>query len=369
VFDEVHYVPAAKALARLADDLNWEHPPLSKWILGLGGRLLSEWLRLVPEPACYRLVTAAFGLWALLTVGRLLRDLGFGEGAAQAAVWLTGFNVLWFVQSRTAMPDVFAVAFALAGLRRVRRGAGRIDFGWGWASLGLAMACKWSAAPFCVLAVFLSPAPPRRRAAGVALAVLAYVAPFLPLAALAQHATPPGDILAYQLRMLHGFGGVDLGTHPYGSRFWQWPTLLRPSWYHFERTAAGDRYVWAGGNPLVHALALPATVWMAAASLRRGAPPCDRVLALVYWAPLAFWAALPRAQMYYYFLPCSLWLGPAVVWAVLRLAGPRRRAARVALVALTAVSASLFLWFAPLLDGRLAPQDAYQRYMWVERWR
>lgn len=369
MFDETHYVPAATALAHLADDLNWEHPPLAKWIMGLGARLVSERLHLASEVAAQRLVAAAFGLWALWSLARILRDIGFPEWAAQLSVWLTGVNFFWFVQSRTAMLDIFAVAFALAGVRRVRRGDPGAAPWIGWAELGLAMACKWSAAPYCAVAVVWARQPIRLRGAGVALAVAAYALPFLPLAALAAHATPPGDIIHYQLRMLEGFGGVDLSRHPYASRFWQWPTLLRPAWYHFEHGAGGERYVWAGGNPLLYASALPATLWLGASALRRRAGELTRGLAALYWAPLAFWAAMPRVQIYYYFLGASMWLGPAVVWAGLRLSRERRRAAAVALTALAAACAALFLWFSPLFDGRLEPSGTYNRYMWIDRWR
>lgn len=367
VFDEVHYVPAARALIHLSGDLNWEHPPLAKWIMGLGDLVLHEKLGLMSELAACRIVTAAFGLWALLSVAGLLRDLGIAEEAVQAATWLSAFNVLWFVQSRTAMLDPFSVAFALAGVRRVWRGG---PGGWaGWAELGFAMACKWSAAPLCVVAVLWARAPLARRAAGVAVAVACYALPFLPLALLARDATPPGGILAYQLRMLRGFGAVDLSRHPYASRAWQWPTLLRPIWYHFEQGAGGERAVWAGGNPLLFALALPATLWLGARTLARRADGPERAVAALYWAPLLFWAALPRVQLFYYFLAASLWLGPAVVLAVLRLAGPRRRAGLVAIAAVTLGCALLFTWFLPILDGRLLPAGTYGRYMWLTSWR
>jgi len=369
VFDETHYVPAARALAHLTDDLNWEHPPLAKWILGLGGRLLSEQLPLVSQPAVYRLITAAFGLWALLSVGAFLRDLGFEGWASQVAVWLTGLNFLWFVQSRTAMLDAFSVAFALAGLRRVRRGGPGAEPWVGWAALGLAMACKWSAAPFEVLALLWARGPAWRRAAGVGVAALAYAAPFLPLALLSHHATPVTGIAQYQLRMLQGFGRVSLEAHPYASRPWEWPTLYRPAWYHFEPTAGGERYVWAGGNPLLYACALPATGWIAVRALRRGARAEERAIALLYWAPMLFWTAVPRAEIYYYFLPSSLWLGPAVVWAALHLCGRRRGVARAGLGVLAVGCAALFLWFTPIFDGRLEPPGTYARYMWTTRWR
>ncbi|HET7755250.1 MAG TPA: hypothetical protein VFK85_15180 [Anaeromyxobacteraceae bacterium] len=366
VFDEIHYVPAAKALAHLADDLNWEHPPLSKWIMGLGARVLSEQLGFLAEPAVFRVIAAAFGLWALASVAAFMRELRFPEWAAQAAVWLTGANVLWFVQSRTAMPDVFAVAFALAGLLRVRRGGAGAGPWVGWAELGLAMACKWSVAPLCTIAVLWSDGGARRRVAGVAVSLAAYALPFLPLALLAQHATSPLDLVGYQVRMLEGFGRVDLSHHPYSSRAWQWPTLLRPIWYHYEPSATGDRYVWAGGNPLLYACALPATALLAIRVLRRGAAGGDRAIALLYWTPLLFWAVLPRAQLYYYFLASSLWLGPAVVAAAL----PFRRLRPLVVIAiLTIACLALFLWFSPLFDGRLAAPGSYGRYMWLRSWR
>jgi dolichyl-phosphate-mannose--protein O-mannosyl transferase len=364
VFDEVHYVPAAKALAQLSGDLNWEHPPLSKWILGLGGRLLTALG--VGELAAFRCVAAAFGIWALASVAGFMRELRFPAWAAQAAVWLTGANVLWFVQSRTAMPDVFAIAFALAGLLRVRRGGDGAGPWIGWAELGLAMACKWSIAPLCVLAVLWSDGGVRRRAAGVALSLVAYAVPFLPLALLAQNATPPLDFFGYQLRMLDGFGRVDLTRHPYSSRPWQWPTLLRPLWYHYEPSALGDRYVWAGGNALLHAVALPATLLVGLRALRRGAAASDRAVALLYWAPLLFWAALPRAQLYYYYLASSLWLGPAVVAAALPL---RRLRPALVIGLLTVACVALFLWFLPILDARPAAPGSYGRYMWLRSWR
>ena len=103
--------------------------------------------------------------------------------------------------------------------------------------------------------------------------------------------------------------------------------------------------------------------WLALRALRRGAGQPERAIALLYWAPLAFWAVMPRMQLYYYFLPSSLWLGPAVVWALLT-AIPRPRAARVAVIGLTAACAALFLWFLPILDGRLHA-GSYERYMWA----
>jgi predicted membrane-bound dolichyl-phosphate-mannose-protein mannosyltransferase len=248
----------------------------------------------------------------------------------------------------------------------VRRGGPGAGPWLGWAELGLAMACKWSVAPLCVLAVLWSDGGVRRRVAGIAVSLGAYFVPFLPLALLAKDATPPLDLFGYQLRMLEGFGRVDLTNHPYSSRAWQWPTLLRPLWYFYDASPRGDRYVWAGGNPLLYACALPASALLAVRSLRRGAGERDRAIALLYWAPLLFWAVLPRAQLYYYFLPASLWLGPAVVAAALPL---RRIRPRLAIAVLTIACVALFLWFSPLLDGRLAPPGSYGKYMWFRGWR
>jgi dolichyl-phosphate-mannose-protein mannosyltransferase len=370
VFDEITYVPAVKALVTLRDNLNWEHPPLAKLAMGLPWLLLTRLCHLVPEPAVFRWSSIAFGLWALWGVRAWMRELGFSEAAAQAAVWLTGFDFLWFVQSRVAMLDVFFLAFGLWGALDVWRER----YVRGWALLGLALACKWSALPLAMLAFAFqlrrvrTPLP--ARAVALLAAPAAYAAAFVPLGFLERGAVPLGDLLAYHRRMVEGMNSMALAVHGYASSWWQWPTLLRPMWFTFDPEPDGVRGIWAGGNPVLFWAALPlllAVAWRAVSTRDAAA----RTLAGLYWLPLLFWAAAPRKlQFFYYYLPSSMWVGPVVVWAHDRFherlpAALRRPWLPIAFVL---ICAACFFWFLPILDAWLLPPRRFMISMWLRSW-
>ena len=363
VFDEVYYVPAAKALATLTDNLNWEHPPLVKLILGWTWALFSQGLGLFPEIFALRAVTILFGLAALWGVRAWMKTLGYSEKAAQAATWLTGFNFLWFVQSKTVMLDIYFVAFGIWGLLYVYKNRPL-----GFVLLGLSMASKWSAAPFFVIALFFARKKPLRAIQGLALSFVVYVISFLPLAFLKNNAVAPTDLIAYHRKMLEGFASLKTAVHPYESHWWEWPTLMRPIWYLFEPSGSAEIGVWAGGNPILYAVALPFFALVAWVAVKSRDKPAQ-ALALLYWVPLLFWAVSPRAaQMYYYYLPSSIWAGPVVVWAHERYYRRFRETRGWLLFGFVLLCAAIFLYFLPIMDGRALPQGQYHRYMWFRAW-
>jgi dolichyl-phosphate-mannose--protein O-mannosyl transferase len=366
VFDEVHYVPAAEQLVTFERVLNREHPPLAKLIIGLGWLLFHRLVPLVAEPAVYRAVALAFGLWALWSVRAWMLALGFGERAAQASLWLTGFNILWFVQSRTAMLEVFFLGFALWGAFFAYRG----KMG-GWVLLGLAMACKWAAAPFLLIALLSARMSLSKRIVGLGLAGVCYAAAFLPLGFVRQNPVAITGLAGLHLEMVRSFRQVTAAPHPYASSWWQWPTLLRPMWYTFEReVGAIERGVWAGGNPALYWVALPLLPLAAWLAIRRR-DPAAWMLALLYWVPLLFWAVSPRKlQLYYYYLPSSMWVGPIVAWAHERAQDtwPLRRAHGWLLAGFVVLCGLTFLYFLPIMDGRALPAGSFQRYMWLFSW-
>ena len=365
VFDEVHYVPAAKQLITFERVLNREHPPLAKLVMGLGWLLFNQLVPLLGDPTVFRVVAIGFGLWALWSVRAWMLALGFGEGAAQASLWLTGFNGLWFVQSRTAMLDVFFLGFALWGAFYTYEGKMR-----GWALLGLAMACKWSAAPFLLIALLSARMTLAGRLAGLGLAGACYVASFAPLLFVRENPVGITGIVGLHLEMIGRLQRVP-APHPYASSWWQWPTLLRPMWYTFAREAGGvERCVWAGGNPVLYWVALPLLPLVAWLAIRRR-DPAAWMLALLYGVPLLFWVVSPRKlQLYYYYLPSSMWVGPVVAWAHERAQHlPRVRRARGWLLTGFVVLCGLtFLYFLPIMDGRPLPVERFRRYMWLLSW-
>ena len=148
VFDEVHYVGAARVLRTLSHATNIEHPLLGKTLIAAGMMVFGDnalgW-RAFSTLAGTAVVVGVFAiLWLLF--GRL-RTAAFG-----AALTILNFTV--FVQARIAMLDGFMAAFVVTGLATMlwsMRGTGaQVWRRWiaGAVLLGLAVGTKWTAVPY-----------------------------------------------------------------------------------------------------------------------------------------------------------------------------------------------------------------------------
>ena len=113
VFDELHYVPAARQMLEPVMPkplLNPMHPPLAKQIIALSMRAFGD------NPLGWRYPGTLFGALAIAA------DLSLRAGAVQAqepaiaAALIACFNQMLFVIARTAMLDIFALTFSLFGI-------------------------------------------------------------------------------------------------------------------------------------------------------------------------------------------------------------------------------------------------------------
>jgi dolichyl-phosphate-mannose--protein O-mannosyl transferase len=373
VFDEVHYVPAARTLMALAGPANTEHPLLGKLLIGIGIALFGD------GPLGWRALSTVAGtavvagVFALLWLGtRQLRAAAVGS-----AIVVLNFTV--FVQARIAMLDGFMAAFVVWGavcLLWAMRG----QSAWGrWTAgavlLGLATACKWAAAPYVAFAgiAFLLLRKPARwegLAPFPALAVLggvsvaAYALTFLPAFFYADQALGWRTLLPFQVEMYARQAQV-LPTHPYESDWWSWPLDLRPIWYLYEFVDGAQRGILLLGNPAVMwagmlAVAACAWGWLRTRDVRLG------TAAGLWLASVLIWAAIPKSLgfFYYYYLP-SIWLGIVLPVAFAHWQARLRYWDELFLVA----AAGLFIHFYPILAAApLAGPQGFMRWMWLSTW-
>jgi dolichyl-phosphate-mannose-protein mannosyltransferase len=145
VFDEVHYVPAARQMLEPvmpSPMLNPMHPPLAKQLIALSIRTFGD------GPLGWRYPAVLFGSLAIVAIYLCGLALFGSQGAAVATALLAFSNQMLFVQSRIAMLDIFALAFGLFGVAAFMHGfrTPRPHFPFALAGLafGLAAACKWS---------------------------------------------------------------------------------------------------------------------------------------------------------------------------------------------------------------------------------
>lgn len=376
VFDEVHYVPAARKLLELSGPANVEHPLFGKTLIALGIALAGN------NPIGWRIMSTLAGtatviaVWAIV---RLLTDRA-RPAAVAGVIAIVGQTVL--VQARIAMLDTFMVALLAGGLAlllwalrsNTRRWA---KWAAGAALLGLAIGTKWAALPYLGFAglglVILNwqrpkgsglPTIPALFALG-AVAGAAYVATFIPAMFYASEPLNPLRLAHYHANMFALQTQV-LPSHTYQSNWWTWPVMSRPIWYLYEPVAGVQRGVWLIANPAVAwggLIAVALCLWIglrqrSLAGLAAGA---------LWLLSVAMWAAIPKSLgFYYYYYPSTIWLAVALGVALDRVdpGGAKRWDEWYLTLCL-----ALFAYFWPVLSAApLSGPDAFHRWIWFDSW-
>ena len=358
VFDEHHYVPAAKQVASIEPNNNYEHPPLAKLLIGFGiltaGNEPVGW-RLFPVLFGALLCSALFGVavkltrdpkWALVTV---------------AMLWLNGFT---FVLSRLAMLEVFTVSFlALAWLMSLQAEQHPEDRRWEFATgacLGLALACKWSALPFLLAALVWIIY--RRRKQGLmhalglaATACLAvplgiYALSYIPIMMVGGDPYSPMALLQMQKAMwLTHTQPIPL--HAEASGWTDWLFKREPMWFMKdyqispESSQSTIQSVMLLGNPAILWVGLAACIDLARFKN-------SRRLLWIFLIALAPWIVSTRSNtFYYYYFPAACVL--TVAFACAARTHWTKNWARIAVGFALLAALIFFVFHYPLMSGEV----------------
>ncbi|MFT4115777.1 phospholipid carrier-dependent glycosyltransferase [Bradyrhizobium sp.] len=349
VFDEVHYVPAARQMLAPAMSqpmLNPMHPPLAKELIATSIAVFGD------SALGWRYPSALFGALAIVAIYLCGLALFSTQAPAIAAAFVAAFNQMLYVQARIAMLDIFALGFGLlaiaAFMHGFRRERPHALFALAGSLFGLAAACKWSGlfpAGVCIVVIaairllqgwrtlFADARPgdwyrpdlwPDFRwyhfaLCFVALPVVTYLATFIPL-----HGLSLPDLIEAQRRIFADNTTTAIAGHTYMSSWPSWPLLARPVWFLFDKT--DDDHIAAIvflGNPLVLWPALPALA-LVLRDFIVGRRWDAFLIAAFYFGSWLAWALLPRTLGFiYYYLPAATIASLAPVYVLRRDGLPR----------------------------------------------
>ncbi|RJY08079.1 phospholipid carrier-dependent glycosyltransferase [Aurantiacibacter aquimixticola] len=387
-FDEIHYLPAARAVLELDVAMNVEHPPLAKQVIALGIWLFGD------GPFGWRFPSVMFGTLALFASMRAIWFVNRTRLASMLTGLFVGTNFLLFVHARIAMLDVFMVGFLMLALwmlagavRENETGRGRLIIC--GVALGCAMASKWNAIPLAVLPglAFLAARwkAERRRllvsrrgwpVAGISLLEAGLWLGLLPLAVYALTFWPflYWDLEGSDARGLFALHGYMLSLqtqvpepHPYQSAWWQWIANSRAIWYLYEDVDGAMRGVMLIGNPVTMWFGLIAMSWCGWAAWTQHRRDCAAVLVL-YVASLALWVVAPKAVQFYfhYFLP-GMFVSAALALGVEQLWERGERLIPWAMI--LGASACFIYWFPILTAAPLSDGQDFLKWAWFDSWR
>jgi dolichyl-phosphate-mannose--protein O-mannosyl transferase len=390
VFDEVHYVPAARQMLEpvMAQPmLNPMHPPLAKQIIALSIRIFGD------SALGWRYPGTLFGALAVVAMYLCGLVLFEAQEPAIACALIAFFNQMLFVMARTAMLDIFALAFGLFGIAAFMHGFKQrrphLWFALAGVAFGLSTACKWSGLfPLAVAIAIVAMVrllqgwgtqfadaresdwyrpelwPDFRWYHVVACFVLipatAYLLSFVPITGLSL-----SELWEAQHRIFSDNTTTAIPGHTYMSSWPSWPFLVRPVWFLFDKIADGRfAAVIFLGNPLVlwPALAALAVALRDVVVTRRR----DAFLIVAFYFGLYLsWALLPRALGFlYYYLPAATFASVALVY-VLR----HGRTPRWLLWAYVVIAAAAFAAMLPVSAAIVGTtMSTFNRLMLFQNW-
>ena len=164
-------------------------------------------------------------------------------------------------------------------------------------------------------------------------------------------------------------------THPYASKWWQWPLDLRPILYYADYGGSGASSTAA----VIYSLPNPLVMWFGLFSIPiiaylawREQNKAYALIALTYvmqWLP---WIFSPRIAWEYHFyvnIPL-ICLANAIVLqrACSYFDGKARERAEMAAQIYTGAVIIAFVYFYPILAGRTILSTAWQHHMWLKSW-
>lgn len=355
----------------------WTHPALAKIIMQGGITLFGD------TPLGWRFTGAVFGAFGISVFFVLARTM-FNRKIGLTATMLLLLDGLWFVQSRTAMNDIFLVCFLLLAYLAFyhylsHNDDSRSRYLWlTGAALGLAVATKWSGLySFVLLALIAAGREGRlyftRRDDAPVRAILTLAGAFM----LVPATLYIGGYIQYfsmgytwsqwrelQRQMLHYHTNLR-ACHDWASPGWSWPLMLRPVWYYGVSPQAGTvANVFALGNPVSWWPALPAIVLVGVHWRARSYQAISLGLILLgflgQWLP---WLLSPRVAYLYHMLPSVPFGCLAIAYALHQI-----QARRQLVWAYLALVLAGFVYFYPHYAAVPISHAAAEQHYLVRTW-
>ena len=195
------------------------------------------------------------------------------------------------------------------------------------------------------------------------------------------------DLVELQYGMYH-YHATLVATHPYSSRWWQWPLLQIPISYYYHDFRTGGQAqlgsaccvaeILALPNPLMWwtgLVSVPLVAWLAWSERRKG----YLLLVVAYFLQWLPWIASPRLSFEYHFLPnlAIICLADTILLQRIWRLGERPANAagedapswpRRAVVAYLAAIVAAFIFWYPVVAGTHVTYDAWNQRMitWLE---
>jgi dolichyl-phosphate-mannose--protein O-mannosyl transferase/Gpi18-like mannosyltransferase len=328
IFDEVYHARAAGEYLRSINPFEWVHPPLSKLIISSGVWLFGL------NSFGWRIMPVIFGTFFVPVMYIFGKTLFSKRGYGILAAVLVSIDGVYFVQSRTAMTNIFATFFQVTAVLffwlyfqhdyyQEKKSKVYTYLTFSGLFISLALASRWTSmgALAFILGALLwykfffnftlkdlltgnfNPIIERITLKEIpfwlliavnfmVLPAIVYLLAYIPYMSLHHNIH---DVIEMQ-KGIYSYHKNLRDPHPYYSEWYTWPFLIRPTWYYFRDFKNGTMAgIVALGNPAIWWSSLFATAYVLYKAIK------EKSLGLLYIG-LGFvilylpWAVSPRIK-------------------------------------------------------------------------
>jgi dolichyl-phosphate-mannose--protein O-mannosyl transferase len=381
IFDEIYYTKNAASLISDGVELNAQgeaefvvHPPLGKWLIGLGIKIFGD------TEFGWRIAAAIIGSASVLLIYLIANLLFNSKFLSLTAATLLSLDGLHLVMSRVALLDIFLMFFILLTFYLLLRN----NLWLSGVAIGLAGSTKWSA--FFLLPVLILLTIDLKRLnwhswfsrAGQYILVPAgiYLLSWSGWILSSQGwARQSGSNFLSSLWSYHqeimGFHRDLTDEHAYAANPWSWLVLGRPTSFYYQTPAncgasACSQEILAIGTPILWWVGIFAIATTFGFFITQADKRSAIVLAGVAGTYLPWFFIQSRTTFYFYSIAILPFLVLAVInllnWAIGK--GLSRRYVYTYLV-LVAIN---FVYFLPILIGLEISYSDWLARMWLPSW-
>lgn len=409
-FDEIYHARTAYEYLKGIRSYENTHPPLGKIFISLGMLMFGV------NPFGWRFAGTVFGIFMIPIIYLFAKRFFKTSWISIIITLLFTFDFMHFSQSRIATIDVFVTFFILLMYYFMYRYSTMsfydtslkktfIPLGLCGISMGLAMASKWTGIYGAVgLAIIFfwtlgkryieyryARKNPRGKTNGfshdmiissfpknskktigfcmiffVVIPALIYLFSYLPFVN-----TPGMGLIERAVKNqidMFSYHSNLVSTHPYSSRWYQWPIMYRPIWYYSgnisKEVAEG---ISAFGNPLVWWAGIPAFCYMVYLTFRKKDKKA-LFLCIAYLAEYVPWMFVTRTTYIYHYFTSVPFIVMMVGYSIYNIVEKWPKL-KIGAWAYCVVGIGMFVLFYPVLSGQPVNREfVYQWLRWFDSW-
>lgn len=391
IFDEIYHARTAYELIHHIPTYEWTHPPLGKLIMSLGIRAFGM------NPFGWRFMGTFLGILMLPIFYIFAKNMFKKTWLATIITTLFATDFMHFTQTRIATIDVYVVFFIIFMYYFMYRyyieehSDARMKDNWKMLALsglfmGFAISSKWTGAYAALgLAViffialikkdWIGSEKPHKRFYQtilacflffVAIPFFIYVICYIPVIRQ-EGAGLLEKVWKEQIAMFGYHQGVH-SDHPYSSKFYEWPIIVRPILYYVRRTSENlSESIAAFGNPLIWWSGIPAFFYLLYVSVKHKSKNALFIV-IGYLAQYLPWVFIGRTVFIYHYFPSVPFVILMIGYAMNELVKNNKAAKKWCYVYM-GVSIFLFFLFYPVLSGYpIRIEFAQNCLRWFDSW-